>query len=53
MPVLEVWKAKNLDRDEAQHGLGLRGRRQPLFYKDNNRMRSATRRKCSMKCWPR
>ena len=28
MPVLEVWKAQDLDRDEAQHGLGLRGRRQ-------------------------
>ena len=28
MPVLEVWKAKTVDRDEAQHGVRLRGRRQ-------------------------
>jgi hypothetical protein len=28
MPVLEVWKAQDLDRHEAQHGLRLRRRRQ-------------------------
>jgi len=38
MPVLEVWKSQDLDRDEAQHGLRYAGVDNPLFYKDNNRM---------------
>ena len=38
MPVLQVWKAKTLHRDEARHGRGYAGVDNPLFYKDNTRM---------------
>jgi NAD(P) transhydrogenase subunit beta len=52
MPVLEVWKGKDLDRDEAQHGLGLcRAWTIRCSTRTTTACCSATRRRCSTKCW--
>ena len=52
MPVLEVWKAKTLDRHEAQHGV----RATPASTirsstRTTTGCSSATRRRCSTKSW--
>ena len=38
MPVLEVWKAKNVFVSKRGQGTGYSGIENPLFYKDNTRM---------------
>ena len=38
MPVLEVWKAKNVIVMKRGQGTGYSGIENPLFYKDNTRM---------------
>jgi NAD(P) transhydrogenase subunit beta len=38
MPVLEVWKAKNVIVSKRGQGTGYSGIENPLFYKDNTRM---------------
>ncbi|MEM8742764.1 MAG: NAD(P)(+) transhydrogenase (Re/Si-specific) subunit beta, partial [Pseudomonadota bacterium] len=38
MPVLEVWKSKNVIVSKRGQGTGYSGIENPLFYKDNTRM---------------
>ena len=38
MPVLEVWKAKQVFVSKRGQGTGYSGIENPLFYKDNTRM---------------
>ncbi|MEM9096732.1 MAG: NAD(P)(+) transhydrogenase (Re/Si-specific) subunit beta, partial [Pseudomonadota bacterium] len=38
MPVLEVWKAKNVIVSKRGRGTGYSGIENPLFFKDNTRM---------------
>ena len=38
MPVLEVWKAKNVIVSKRGQGTGYSGIQNPLFYKENTRM---------------